>query len=56
MATTRTYNTPKGRLKKRRTSLEENRERNLAKPVGNKTMEAFLRNQGTFIVYDPNFM
>ena len=48
--------TSRNKVSKKKLSLEENRVKNLSKKVGNKTAEAFLRMQGSFIVYDPNFM
>lgn len=49
-------NASRSKATKKKLTLEENRVKNLAKKVGNRTAEAFLRMQGSFIVYDPNFM
>lgn len=56
MGAVRTNKRATGTSRMRKLSLEENRAKNLAKPVGNKTIEAFLKSQGSFVVYDPNFM
>ena len=46
-----------GRKKKRsKLTPEEIRLLNRAMPSGNKYIEAFRKHQGSFIVYDPNFM
>ena len=42
--------------KTRKLSVEERRAINAAKPTGNKYMDAFRRNKGSFIVYDPAYM
>ena len=55
-ATNVTGNASRSKATKKKLTLEENRVKNLAKKVGNRTAEAFLKMQGSFIVYDPNFM
>lgn len=47
---------PWRRKKRKKLSMEENRARNAAMPARNKYVEAARRHQGSFIVYDPNFM
>lgn len=42
--------------RKRKLTPEENRALNVAMPAGNKSIEAFRRNKGAFIVYDPTFL
>ena len=42
--------------KKKKITSEENKVRNSSIKPQNKYMEAFLKHQGSFIVYDPNFM
>ena len=42
--------------KKQKLSPEENSVKNSSIKPQNKYMEAFLKHQGSFIVYDPNFM
>lgn len=44
------------RRKKRKLTPEENRALNAAMPSRNKYVEAARKHQGSFIVYDPNFM
>ena len=43
-------------LGKNKHTLEERRAINAARPIGNKYMEAFANNQGSFIIHDPAFM
>ncbi|MBR4533672.1 MAG: hypothetical protein IKO85_03905 [Bacteroidaceae bacterium] len=42
--------------RRRKLTPEENRALNVAMPAGNKSIEAFRRNKGAFIVYDPTFL
>lgn len=57
MATTnKTTPQREAKRKSKKPTLEENRTRNMSVTPGNKYMKAFLSNQGSFIVYDPNFM
>lgn len=42
--------------KSRKLTAEERKAINSAKPAGNKYMEAFRNNRGSFIVYDPAYM
>lgn len=42
--------------RKRKLTPEENRALNSAMPTRNKYTEAARKHQGSFIVYDPNFM
>ena len=42
--------------RKRKLTPEENRALNIAIKPQNRFMEAALKHQGSFIVYDPNFM
>lgn len=49
-----TENTKKS--KKRKLTEEERRAVNMARPVGNKYMEAFRKYKGTINIYDPAFM
>lgn len=51
MATTTT-----AKRRTRKLTPEERRAINSAKPAGNKYMEAFRKNKGSFIVYDPAYM
>ena len=48
----------KKKVVRRRKKLtpEENRALNVAMPAGNKSIEAFRKNKGAFIVYDPTFL
>ena len=48
--------TNKRKKKTRKHTLEERRAINAAKPSGNKYIEAFRKNKGSFIVYDPAYM
>ena len=41
---------------KLKSPAEERKAINSAKPAGNKYMEAFRNNRGSFIVYDPAYM
>ena len=43
-------------LGKSKLSLEERRAVNAAKPIRNKYMEAAVKHQDSFVVYDPAFM
>lgn len=57
MATTnKTTPQREAKRKSKKPTLEENRARNMSVTPGNKYMKAFLSHQGSFIVYDPNFM
>ncbi len=42
--------------RRRKLAPEGNRVKNSSLQPQNKYMEAFLKHQGSFIVYDPNFM
>ena len=42
--------------KKKKTTSEEDKVSNWSIKPQNKYMEAFLKHQDSFIVYDPNFM
>jgi hypothetical protein len=42
--------------RKKKLTMEENCAKKTPIIPKNKYMEAFLKNQGSFIVYDPNFM
>lgn len=55
METATVVKKPKARRKKKLTP-EENSVRNSSIKPQNKYMEAFLKHQGSFIVYDPHFM
>lgn len=44
------------RRRRKKLTPEENRALNAAMPAGNKYVEAARKHQGSFIVYDPNFM
>ena len=48
--------TPTKRRKNRKLTDEERKAINSAKPAGNKYMEAFRKNRGSFTVYDPAYM
>lgn len=56
METTVKKVTKQGARRKRKLSPEENRALNIAIKPQNRFMEAALKHQGSFIVYDPNFM
>ena len=52
-----TQETKRKRVSRRRKlTPEENRALNAAMPAGNRSIEAFRRNKGAFIVYDPTFL
>lgn len=42
--------------RKRKLTPEENRALNIAMPSRNRSIEAFRRNKGAFIVNDPTFL
>lgn len=44
------------RKRKKKLTPEENRALNAAMPANNRYVEAARRHQGSFVVYDPNFM
>ncbi len=47
----------KSRVRRKKTlTPEENRALNAAMPARNKSIEAFRRNKGAFIIYDPTFL
>ena len=56
METTVKKVTKQGVRRKRKLTPEENRALNIAIKPQNRFMEAALKHQGSFIVYDPNFM
>ena len=51
-----TTTTTKKRARRKKLTPEENRPKKWSIVPRNKYMEAFLKNQGSFVVYDPNFM
>ena len=55
METTTTVKKKVVRRKKKLTP-EENRALNVAMPARNKSIEAFRRNKGAFVVNDPTFL
>jgi len=42
--------------RRRKLTPEENRALNVAMPAKNKSIEAFRRNKGAFVVNDPTFL
>lgn len=48
--------TKRKRVSRRKLTPEENRALNVAMPAMNKSIEAFRRNKGAFIVNDPTFL
>ena len=42
--------------RRKKLTPEENRALNVAMPARNKSIEAFRKNKGAFIVYDPTFL
>lgn len=51
-----TKGTKRKRVSRRKLTPEENRALNVAMPAMNKSIEAFRRNKGAFIVNDPTFL
>ena len=56
METTARKKTTTAAKVRKRTSVSKDRTPNSQKKPGNKYVEAALKHQGSFIVYDPNFM
>jgi hypothetical protein len=56
METTKDATKKVTRRRRKKLTPEENRALNAAMPAGNKYTEAARKHQGSFIVYDPNFM